>query len=83
MSHTLINMRKIIPVSYTRLVCVFEKDDFVYSRTRGDHLIYTKPGIPRPLVISKYDAVPVFIIKNLIRATGMSRERYFELLEEC
>ena len=29
-----------------------------------------------------YHAVPVFIIKNLVRAAGMSRERCFELLEE-
>ncbi len=29
-----------------------------------------------------YDEVPVFIIKNLLRTAGMSRERYFELFEE-
>jgi len=27
-----------------------------------------------------YQAVPLFIIKNLLRTSGMSRERYFELL---
>jgi predicted RNA binding protein YcfA (HicA-like mRNA interferase family) len=47
----------------------------------GDHLIYTKPSVKRPLVIPAYDEVPVFVIKNLIRTAGMSRERYFEVLQ--
>ena len=76
-------MPPIQPVHYKRLVCVFEKDGFSYSRTKGDHLIYTKPGTPRPLVIPMYDQVPVFIIKNLLRSAGMTRDRYFELLAQC
>ena len=69
------------PVNTRRLVAVFEKDGFNFSRQAGDHLIYTKPGIPRPLVNPVYRAVPVFIIKNLLRSSGMSRDRYFELLD--
>jgi len=42
--------------------------------------IFTKPGVLRPVVIPKYAAVPVFIIKNNLRTSGMSRERFFELL---
>jgi hypothetical protein len=36
--------------------------------------------VKRPIVIPAYDEVPVFIIRNLLRAAEMSRERYFELL---
>ena len=68
------------PVSYKTLIRVFEQDGFVFRRQHGDHLIYTKPGVRRPLVVPTYDEVPVFIIKNLLRSAGMSRERYFELL---
>jgi predicted RNA binding protein YcfA (HicA-like mRNA interferase family) len=39
------------PVSYEALVRVFEQDGFAFSRQRGDHLIYTKAGVKRPLVI--------------------------------
>ena len=67
------------PVNYRRLVAVFEKDGFNFSRQAGDNLIYTKPGVVRPLVIPAYRAVPVFIIKNLLRSSGMTRDRYFEL----
>ena len=64
------------------LVAIFERDGFSFLRQRGDHLIYTKPGVKRPLVIPVYPEVPVFIIKNLLRTAGMSRERYFELLQD-
>jgi predicted RNA binding protein YcfA (HicA-like mRNA interferase family) len=69
------------PVSYKTLVQVFERDGFTFLRQRGDHLIYTKPGVKRPLVIPIYQEVPVFIIKNLLRTAEMTRERYFELLQ--
>jgi len=35
-----------------------------------------------PVVIPKYAAVPVFVIKNNLRTAGISRERYFEVLGE-
>jgi predicted RNA binding protein YcfA (HicA-like mRNA interferase family) len=74
-------MSKLRPVSYKQLVKVFEGDGFRCVRTEGDHMVFTKPGIVRPVVIPKYAAVPVFIIKNNLRTAGMSRERYFELLD--
>jgi len=69
------------PVHYRRLVSIFEKEGFRFARQNGDHLIYTKAGCKRPLVIPMYHAVPVFIIKNLLQTSGFSRDRYFELLE--
>jgi len=76
-------MPKISPVSYRRLVCLFEKCGFVHIRTKGDHLIFTKPGVVRPLVIPMYQEVPVFVIKNLLRTAGISREEYLKLIEKC
>ena len=73
-------MPAIRPTHYRDLVAVFEKDGFVFSRQSGDHLAYTKPGVNRPLIIPTYRSVPTFIIKNLLRSAGMSRERYFEFL---
>ncbi len=71
------------PLDYRTLAKVFEQDGFAFNRQRGDHLIYTKPGVKRPLVIPMYKELPVFIIKNLLRGAGMSREQYFNLLKNC
>ncbi|MGE5445159.1 MAG: type II toxin-antitoxin system HicA family toxin [Ignavibacteriales bacterium] len=73
-------MPKNTPISYKKLVKVFEFEGLTFSRQKGDHLVYIKPGISRPLVIPMYDQIPVFVIKNLLRVAKMSRERYFELL---
>jgi predicted RNA binding protein YcfA (HicA-like mRNA interferase family) len=61
---------------------VLEADGFRLIRQEGDHLVFTKAGVLRPVVIPKYSSVPVFIVKNNLRTAGISRERYFELLKE-
>ena len=73
-------MPKLSPVTYKQLVKAFEADGFRQVRTEGDHMVFTKPGVIRPVVIPRYAAVPVFIIKNNLRSAGISRDRYFELL---
>lgn len=59
---------------------VFEGFGCRLVRERGDHLIYDYPGASRPVIIPRYDEVPVRIILNNMRVVGMSREQYFELL---
>jgi len=48
----------------------------------GDHYVYTKPGITRPVVIPDWPEVPVFIIKNNLRTANISRDEYFDLLKK-
>jgi hypothetical protein len=44
----------------------------------GDHYVYTKPGVIRPVVIPEWPQIPVFIIKNNLRTAGISREKYLK-----
>jgi predicted RNA binding protein YcfA (HicA-like mRNA interferase family) len=75
--------RKITPISYQTLVKVFEAAGFTISRHRGDHLILTKPGISRLVVIKTSPReVPVTHILTNLRTAGIDRERYFELLDQ-
>jgi len=62
---------------------VFEKDGFEFRRQAGDHMIFAKSGVLRPIVIPTYDAIDVEIIKSNMRTAGMSRARFFELLDRC
>ncbi|MDL2124730.1 MAG: type II toxin-antitoxin system HicA family toxin [Deltaproteobacteria bacterium] len=73
---------KIKPTHYQVQVKIFEMAGCVYARTKGDHVIYHYPGAIRPVVIPKYKEVPTFVIKNNMRIIGMSREKYFELLQK-
>ncbi len=74
------NVPKIVPVNYKTLVQVFEEEGFTLVRHEGSHMIYTKSGISRPVVIPTYVAIPIFIIKNCLRTGKISRERYLELI---
>jgi predicted RNA binding protein YcfA (HicA-like mRNA interferase family) len=74
-------MPSIRPINYKRLVKVFEKAGFVCVRQEGDHLVFTKHGITRPVIIPQYHHVPIFIIKNNLRTGKISKEEYFELLK--
>jgi predicted RNA binding protein YcfA (HicA-like mRNA interferase family) len=60
-------MPKLSPVSYKQLLKILEAEGFHCARTEGDHMVFTKPGI-------------MFIIKNNLRAGGISRDRYFDFL---
>lgn len=61
---------------------VFEKAGFSCVRIEGDHYVYTKDGVVRPIVIPDWREIPVFIIKNNLRSANISREEYFTLLAE-
>jgi predicted RNA binding protein YcfA (HicA-like mRNA interferase family) len=62
---------------------VFELDGFTIARKGGDHIMMTKPGAKRPVVIKTSPReVPVTHIKTNLNSAGMSRERYFDLLEK-
>jgi predicted RNA binding protein YcfA (HicA-like mRNA interferase family) len=70
-------MLRIRPIPASQLRRVFEKAGFQCVWTGGDHFVYVKEGIPRPVVIPDWDEVPVFIIKNNLRTASRSREDYF------
>jgi predicted RNA binding protein YcfA (HicA-like mRNA interferase family) len=75
---------KIVPVHYRTLIRVFELDGFTVKRQKGDHIVMTKPGVPRPVVITTSPRkVPVTHIRTNLTTAGISRERYFELLEQA
>ncbi len=74
---------KITPVHYEVLIKIFELDGFAVQRKKGDHIIMTKTGIKRPLVIKTSPRlVPVTHIRTNMTTAGMSREYFFALLEK-
>jgi predicted RNA binding protein YcfA (HicA-like mRNA interferase family) len=74
-------MPKITPLPARTLRKVFEIAGFKCVRIEGDHFVYTREGVPRPVVIPDWKEVPVFIIRNNLRSAGISREEYFQILE--
>ena len=76
-------MPRITPVHYKVLKKIFEMDGFVFKRQKGDHLVFEKEGVLRPVIIPAYSEIDQDIIKSNMKTAGMTRERYFELLAKC
>ena len=74
-------MPKLAPLDWKRLVRVFEADGFTIDHHHGSHIVMVKNGVPRPVVIPKRKDVARFIIANNMRTAGMTKERFFELLD--
>lgn len=75
-------MPRIVPIPPDKLRKVVEMAGFKCTRIEGDHYIYTKKGIQRPVVMPNWHTVPVFIIQNNLRTAGINRDEYFELLSK-
>ncbi len=76
-------MPRLTPIHWKTLECVFTKFGFCYKRHRDSHRIYEKLGSPRPIVNPTYEQIQVEIIRGPMGTAGMSRKKYFELLEIC
>lgn len=64
--------RKVIPIPYKTLVKVFELKGFSVKRQKGDHLILTKPGIKRLIVIKTSPGeVPVTHILRILEQQAL------------
>ena len=75
-------MVKLTPTDWRTLVKIFEADGFTQGRTAGSHVILSKPGVLRPVIIPKYAEIGLDIIQSNMRTAGMSRIEYFSLLNK-
>jgi len=74
---------RITPIHYRTLVKIFELDGFTVQCQKGDHIVMAKAGVKRPLIIKTSPRkVPVTHIRTNMTTAGMSRERYFDLLDQ-
>lgn len=73
-------MPKLKPTEWRVQVRVFGADGFTIERESGSHIVMSKPGVARPVIVPKYPAVGIDIIRSNMRTAHMSRERYFNLL---
>jgi predicted RNA binding protein YcfA (HicA-like mRNA interferase family) len=49
-------------------------------REKGDHRIWGRTGLKRPVVIPKTSAIPVFVIRNNLRVLGISVQEYADIM---
>ena len=63
-------------ISWQELRDVCKLAGCVESRIKGDHLIMTKPGIARPIIIKMAKDLGEDIVRSNMRTLGMSRPEF-------
>ena len=74
-------MPRLAPISYKKFKIFLEYIGCTFHRQKGDHLIYRRSDLKRPIVFPA-DDLPVFIIKNNLRVLNISREEYLDIMKE-
>jgi predicted RNA binding protein YcfA (HicA-like mRNA interferase family) len=74
-------MPKISPIDWKDLAKFFESEGWVLNRIKGDHLVYIKEGLFRPVVIPKHKEIAVFIIVNNLNTAKISRDTFLQWLK--
>jgi predicted RNA binding protein YcfA (HicA-like mRNA interferase family) len=75
-------MRRIRPVHWKEFEKFLIKVGCEFKREKGDHRVYWKKGIKRPIVIPRDTSLPVFIILNNLRVLNVSRDEYMKIVDE-
>lgn len=52
-----------------------------FIRQKGDHRIYDRDDLKRPVVFPKDRDIPIFIIRNNLRVLGIAPAEYLEILK--
>jgi predicted RNA binding protein YcfA (HicA-like mRNA interferase family) len=51
-----------------------------FVREKGDHRVWTRKGLRRPIIIPRDMCVPIFIIRNNLRLLDVSVKEYLEIM---
>jgi predicted RNA binding protein YcfA (HicA-like mRNA interferase family) len=68
-------------ISWQELRDVCKLAGCIESRIKGDHLIMTKPGMARPVVIKMDKDLGEDLIRSNIRTLGIARAEFEALLD--
>jgi hypothetical protein len=52
------------------------------KRSHGDHFVYVRFGLIRPIIIPNDNPIPQFIIRNNLKLLGLTWEEFFSILKK-
>lgn len=74
-------MPSIRPINYKKFEQFLKYIGCFLVRTRGDHRIWSRADLKRPIIVPAVKDLPVFIIKNNLRILNISSEEYLEIID--
>jgi len=73
-------MPRITPISWRKFEKFILYVGCTFDRQRGDHLVYIRSDLKRPIVFPRDNQIPIFIIRNNLRILKISPEEYLEIM---
>ncbi|MBU0578861.1 type II toxin-antitoxin system HicA family toxin [Patescibacteria group bacterium] len=74
-------MPKIVPISWKKFEKFLLFIGCEFKRQKGDHRVYWRTNLKRPIILPTYKQLPVFIIRNNLRTLGINHDEYLEILK--
>lgn len=74
-------MAKLAPIHWRRFEKFLLFVGCRFVREKGDHRVYWRIGLLRPVIVPRDTQLPIFIIRNNLRVLGISVEEYLKILE--
>lgn len=75
-------MPKITSISWKKFEKFLLFVGCVFKRQKGDHRVYWRAGLKRPVILPTYRKLPIFIIRNNLRTLGIDHNEYLKILKE-
>lgn len=73
-------MNKLVPVSHSRFVKFLEHVGCKYLRESGNHKLYDRPDLKRPITIRRTNDIPVFHIKTNLKTLGITVKEFIRIM---
>ncbi len=75
-------MKKLSNLKISEVRIILKNLDLTLQRCKGGHEMWAKEGMLRPVVLQNHiEPVPEFIIKNIIRTIGTTKEEFLDALK--
>lgn len=75
-------MPGLIPIDWKKFERFLKFAGCNLVRERGDHRIWSRSELKRPVVIPRSSKIPVFVIRNNLRVLGISVSEYLEIIRK-
>ena len=75
------SLSRLTPIDHKKFEKFLRVIGCEFVRQKGDHRVYRKANLKRPIVIPAIRDIPVFIILTNLHTLGISKEEYLSILE--
>ena len=75
-------MPSIKPIHHKKFQKFLKYIGCTFKRQKGDHIVYTRSDLKRPIIFPAITSIPVFIILNNLRVLKLSRDQYLDIIKK-